>query len=148
MPRRIRRNREHEADYKALKEGEQGTFETYKDILMMAACIGFRDGRRESFSSSAEPIEWDVFSESIDLPIVNAMALLETEDPNVLLSDDATMDRKFTILEEYANGGFDTLKRRILESRLDPLDALIELIFEAEDDDGDSSVERTIEALL
>lgn len=133
MPRRVRRNREHEALYKALKEGETGIFDSYKDILMMAACVGFKKEKRVPFDHSAEPIEWDIFSGKTDLPIINAIALSETGDVNVLLDDDETFDRKFTILEEYANGGFEHLKNRILDAPGDALDNLIALLDEQED---------------
>lgn len=128
MPRRIRRNREHEALYKALREGEAAVFDTYKDILLMAACLGFKYGRRVEFESTAEPIEWDVFSGRTDAPLVNAIALMETGDVNVLLEDEDTMDRKFRILEEYANGGFEILKNHLLDTPGDPLDNLLSLI--------------------
>ncbi|HEY3364928.1 MAG TPA: DNA phosphorothioation-associated protein 4 [Symbiobacteriaceae bacterium] len=150
MPRRVRRPKDQDAVYKALKEGEPAVFETYKDILMMAACVGFKLDKRVPFEQTAEQIEWDVFSGRTDLPIINAIALKETGDVNILLEDDETFDRKFVILEEYANGGFEELKRRLLDSPGDALDNLIALIYEQKKADSTDaeSLENMVHSLF
>lgn len=150
MPRRVRRNKAHEALYKALKEGESGVFETYKDILMMAACIGVKLNERVPFDSVAEPIEWDVFSGKTDLPIVNAIALKETGDVSILLDDDETFDRKLTILEEYANGGMEEIKARLLDAPGDALDNLVAWLYEQrkQPEESQDSLDKVVDSLF
>lgn len=149
MPRRVRRNKTQEDLYKALKEGEAGVFESYKDVFMMAAAIGFKHGRRTPFESFAEPIELDVFSGKTDLPVINAIALQETQDVTILLEDDGTYERKLNIVEEYANGGMEILKQHLLDSTGDPLDNLITLIYEQHNPESreDDPLETMVESL-
>lgn len=151
MPRRIRRNREQENIYKALTEGETAVFETYKDVFMMAACVGFSMRSRVSFERSAEPIAMSVFSGNNDLPIINAIAFQETGDVGVLLGDEEAFDKKLTIVEEYANGGLDLLRHKVLEIAGDPLDNLISFLLEQSPDEirgSDVSLTSVVDSLF
>lgn len=133
MPRRVRRPKDKEKIFKALTEGETDVFESFKDVFMMAACIGYHIGTKVPFEQSAEPIAWTVFSGQTDLPIINAIALNDTQEVSILLEDEETFDRKLTIVEEYANAGLAVLKERILDSTGTAADNLIALINEVKE---------------
>jgi dnd system-associated protein 4 len=128
MPRRVRRPKDKEGLFKLLTEGEMAIFNSYKDVFMTAASIGFKYGKKEPFDQTSEAIAWTIFSGQTDLPIINAIALNETEDVNILLNDDETFDRKFNIVEEYANGGLQILQERVVDVPGNALDNLINLI--------------------
>lgn len=151
MPRRVRRNKDQVELYRSFTEGETGIFDTYKDVFMFAAAVGFKYEERLPFEGSAEPIEWPVFRGVTDVPIINAIALHETEDINILLPDDETFNRKLSILEEYASGGLQILKRRVLDAPGDPLDNLIALLMEQVNEEATSerdSLEGLVDQLF
>lgn len=133
MARRVRRPKDKEKLFNTLTESDTAVFETYKDIFMMAACIGFHLGKREPFEQSSEPIAWTVFNGQTDLPIINAIALCETKDVTILLDDENNFDRKLAIIEEYANAGLTLLKERIIDSPGNAADNLMAFIYEAKE---------------
>lgn len=135
MPRRVRRPKDKEYIFKALIEGETDVFETYKDVFMMAACIGYQHDKRVPFDSTAEQIAWTVFSGQTDLPIINAIALDATKDVSILLDDEETFDRKLTIVEEYCNGGLEILKEKLLDSTGNAHDNFMNMIYETREDE-------------
>lgn len=127
MPRRIYYEKKNEI-YDPLIKSEDPIFSTYKDLVLFAACVGYNEGKRKPLSSATGEgeIHWEVFGKNItDVAIVNAIALSETEDLNVLLDTEEVFDKKFTILEEYANGGIQILKEKILDQPGEPIDNLI-----------------------
>jgi dnd system-associated protein 4 len=138
MPRRVRRPKDKETLFKLLTtDGESKIFNTYKDLFMMAACIGYKYGRREPFEQTSEAIQWPVFNEQSDLPIINSIALMETRDVNILMNDDETFDIKISIVEEYANGGLKLIQEKIIDKPGTVLDNFIGLIQKEQNHDYD-----------
>jgi dnd system-associated protein 4 len=118
MARRIKRPKEQEPVYKQLTDSDEfGFFTTYKDIFMLAGTIGFMSNKRVEFSGSAEGIPWNVFNLDSDESVINAVAIAETEDPNILKSGDETFDKKLQIFEEYAAGGIEIFKDKIMSEK-------------------------------
>lgn len=131
MPRRIYYEKKNEM-YDPLIKSEEPIFSTYKDLVLFAACIGYKEDKRKPLSSTTGEgeIHWEVFEKNItDVAMVNAIALSETKDLNVLLDTEEAFDKKITILEEYANGGIEILKEKILALPGESIDNLINYIF-------------------
>lgn len=134
MPRRLRRS--NEKIYKDLTEGENPVFLTMKDVFLMAACIGFKSGKgRKPLDTVTGQFEWVRFSGRTDEAIINAIALAETSDVQILLSTEEQYDRKFTIVEEYANTGIEELKRYVLDAGGNNLENLVGYIYSQKSDE-------------
>ncbi len=115
--------------YKQLKkegnvEAEQAPFETYKDLFMFAACLGFENGRRtKPRKGNGGEVPAKVFTED-DLAILKAIAIAETGDVAVL----ARFGEILGIAEEYANTGIHEVKSSLLDERGRPLWNLVSLL--------------------
>ena len=91
---------------------------------MWAVAMGVKLGRRRSLSGSRVQIfRWDQFSQDIDIPALQAIAVAETEDVDVLLHEDQVL----RIAEEYANEGIRELKRELVDQPGQPLWNLVNL---------------------
>ncbi len=99
--------------YIALTEGdntEQAPFETYKQVFMLAACMGYRKNLRRSLPAGKKPdIRMEVFSEK-DKYILKGIALAASGEVE-LLEDFAYMD----IIEEYAYSGIYEVKTELMD---------------------------------
>ena len=136
--RRIRRPKNQEEKYRLLTDPEEfGIFSTYKDIFMAAGTIGFMEQKRTEFSSSAEGIPWSIFTLETDLAIINAIALTETEDIEVLYDDAENYDKKIKIFEEYAAGGFDILFSKVMNNPKTAASSYLEYIMSMENEVND-----------
>jgi dnd system-associated protein 4 len=113
--------------YKALTDSsnkEQSPFETYKDVFLLAACLGYKNGRRRKLSpGSKTTIRLDVFREE-GVGLMKAIAIAETKDVIVLQQ----LNDVLTIVEEYANSGIYDLKAQLLDERGRPLWNLVDLL--------------------
>lgn len=101
--------------YRQLKSGaniqpEDGPFETFKDIFMLAACLGFRNRRRVRTNRVDSEFRVSVFTED-DLSILKAIAIAETENVDVLSRDGEIL----AIAEEYANAGIHEVRAYLLD---------------------------------
>lgn len=101
--------------YRQLKSGanaqpEDAPFETFKDIFMLAACLGFRNRRRIRTNKVDSEFRVSVFTED-DLSILKALAIAETGDVDVLTRDGEIL----AIAEEYANAGIYEVKAYLLD---------------------------------
>jgi len=129
MPRRIYYERKE--IYDRLKSEEDGIFSTYKDILLLAACVARKEGYGKGSKTKKREgeIPWTVLEgNSMNIAIVNAIALSDTQNLNILLTTEDSFDKKITILEEYANKGIQILKIKVLDPPGDPLDNLVNYI--------------------
>ena len=100
--------------YKALTEGQSGEdspFRTMKDVFMWAACLGYRNGRRQELPPGEKTsIRREIFTET-DFAILKAIALAATGQVEVL----AQLGDILTIAEEYAQGGIYDIKAQLLD---------------------------------
>ena len=109
---RVRRPRQHELLMKELQD--EGGFATFRDILLLAAAVGYRFARRITFSETAgDPIRYETltapaFSEAL----VNMIAAnVVKDDPEIM--DGARIEERVNIFEEYANGGLEYIQEQV-----------------------------------
>lgn len=118
--------------YQQLKSGpntqpEDAPFETFKDIFMLAASLGFRNGRRVPTTKSGSEIRLSVFTED-DIAILKAIAIAETGDVEIL----SRFGEILSIAEEYANAGSYEVKGYLMDEGGRPLWNLVNLLNENE----------------
>ncbi|MDD3592711.1 MAG: DNA phosphorothioation-associated protein 4 [Sulfurovum sp.] len=130
MATRLKRGKDKEEIYKKLVNEEDSPFLQFSHVFLMAACVGFMHGKKEDLIPGGEQIPWSVFSDDADQAIVNAIAFAETSDLNILLPTEEQTDRKFEIIEKYANAGIRILKEKLLDAPGKSLDNLMDMIFE------------------
>lgn len=108
------------------KEGgskEQAPFSTYRDLFLLAACVGLQTKRRTPLSAGRKTtIRKEVFGDE-GLAILKAIAIAATGDVEVL----SNLGDVLTIAEEYANGGIYEVKAGLVDERGRPLWNLISL---------------------
>jgi len=102
---------------------EDGPFETFKDIFMLAACLGFRQGRRVPTNKADSEFRVSVFTAD-DLAILKALAIAETGDVDVLTREGEIL----AIAEEYANAGIHEVRAYLLDEGGRALWNLVELV--------------------
>jgi dnd system-associated protein 4 len=88
---------------------ETKIFDSMKDVFMFAATLGFRKGKRVPFQKSGgEDISLRFFRDE-DENIFNVIVLTDTGEMSILLPDDEYKEKKYKIVEEYANGGMSIM---------------------------------------
>jgi dnd system-associated protein 4 len=132
---RVRRPQQHEALMQELQT--DGKFPTYRDILLLAAAIGYRQERRVAFSAaSGDPIRYETMTApAFSDTLINMIAV------NVVYSDAEIMDgvrleERVKIFEEYANGGLEFIQEQVNVRHKPAALVVIDLVTEAFTDDG------------
>jgi len=111
------------------KENGNKIFESYKDLAVFAASIGFHFGKRLLLGKTMQdPIKMHIFNDEYDIELMNCIALAETENP--LLLGNKKEEQKINIFEEYISGGLEIIKNRIYDQSSDWEQNLISLILE------------------
>lgn len=114
-----------------------GKFPTFRDILLFAAAVGFRQERRVPFTSaSGDPIRSDVLTvPGFSDTLINMIAAnVVTDDPEIM--DDTRMDERFKIFEEYANGGLEYIQEQVNVRHQPAALVVVDLVAEAFTDDS------------
>jgi dnd system-associated protein 4 len=113
--------------YRQLTEGNDPVsvpFRTMKDVFMWAACLGYQRGERRPLTGKRVTIfRWAQFAPQTDVPLLKALAIADSGDVNVLLSQDEIL----ASAEEYANAGIHELSAGILDKYGQPLWNLLEM---------------------
>lgn len=113
--------------YKELTEGsnvEEAPFRTLKDVFMLAVCLGYKAGRRQTLQpGSRHTIRKEVFTET-DYIMLRAIAVAATGDIEVLLRPSELL----TIAEEYAQVGIREIETNLVQQSGRPLWNLTELL--------------------
>ncbi|OJU18682.1 MAG: hypothetical protein BGN88_09425 [Clostridiales bacterium 43-6] len=105
----MNKSAEFEHYYQELGNNKDKIFDSMKDVFMMAAAVGFRYSKTLPFSKSGgEPIALRFFNDD-DRKIMDLIALSITDDIGILLSDDEIQDKKYKLIEDYANGGMSLM---------------------------------------
>lgn len=107
---------------------EKEVFETYKDALVFAACLGFNRNKRVPFEKTSEPINIQIFRDSFDEMVMNVLAVAETDQPFAIAKDQEA--EKIRIFEEYACGGLEIMQNEIGHGSFD--ESLLIMILEEE----------------
>jgi dnd system-associated protein 4 len=143
---RARRPAEHERLIQELRNDAR--FGAFRDILVFAAALGFRNDRRKPLTKSAgDPIRYEVlisgsgFSEAL----INMIAAKVTDDPEIM--DDHRLEERLKIFEEYANGGLDCIQEQINVRHQTAALVVADLVTEALSDSSGASA-ASVEELL
>lgn len=115
----------------------EGKFPTYRDILLLAAAVGFRQERRVPFTaSSGEPIRYEVLTApGFSDTLINMIAAnVVTDDPEIM--DGTRIEERIGIFEEYANGGLEYIQEQVNVRHQPAALVVIDLVTEAFADDG------------
>lgn len=124
--------------YQRLTAGQkpaQSPFDSMKDLFMWAACLGARRGIRRPLVSKIKVFGWTQFDTQVDVPLLKAIALATTGDPQTILHRSEVL----TIAEEYANAGMHELVEKLEGRPGEPLWNLLEFLLK-ESLQGDSDV--------
>jgi dnd system-associated protein 4 len=132
---RVRRPHQHERLTQELQE--EAGFPTFRDVLLFAAAVGYRQERRVPFSTAAgDPIRYDTLTHpAFGEALVGMIAAnVVAEDPEIM--DAARIEERIKIFEEYANGGLEFLQEQV-NVRHKPAGAIvIDLVTEAFTESG------------
>lgn len=105
----LKKSAEYEQYFQELGNKPDKIFDTMKDVFMFAATLGFRMKKRIPFQKSGgEDISLRFFKDE-DENIFNIMALTTANEMSILLPDDEYREKKYKIIEEYANGGMSIM---------------------------------------
>ncbi len=114
-----------------------GRFPYFRDILLFAAAVGYRNDRRVAFQrASGDPIRYETligpaFSEAL----INMIAAnVVTDDPEIM--DGARIEERIRIFEEYANGGLEYIQEQVNMRHQPAALIVIDLVTEALSDSG------------
>jgi dnd system-associated protein 4 len=132
---RVRRPKQHEALMLELQD--EAKFPTYRDILLFAAAVGFRQGRSVAFAaSSGDSIRYEVLTTpAFSDTLFNMIAVnVVSDDPEIM--DGARVEERIRIFEEYANGGLEYIQEQVNVRRQPAALVVIDLATEAFADDG------------
>ena len=112
--RSMSRSDEFEAYYQLLggMKSEIKVFPTMKDVFMFALTLGFRLNERRPFAKrSSDPIPPRVFTDE-DMNIIELIAYTSQDDISILIAEEATIEKKCKIIEEYANYGMSIMIKK------------------------------------
>ena len=114
--------------YKRLTEGDDPVdvpFQTMKDVFMWAASLGYQRGERRPIRGNRRTIfRWAQFLPQTDIPLINAMAIADSGDVDVLMRQEDVL----TAVEEYANAGIISMESRLLNANGQNLWNLVEIL--------------------
>ena len=94
-----------------------GPFQTYADVMVFAAAFGVKLKKRLPLGLIAQepaPISLEIFiSRSYD-PVIKLLSTAEAGDTKILSAYNSEAEaQRVEILEEYANGGLETLQEQL-----------------------------------
>jgi len=106
-----------------------GIFPNYASIVALAATIGFRYGKRIPIQKGSRKDPDSVPQEQFGdkLRLMDLIAVLDSQDANLLARDEASRNQRALIFQEYSNGGLEILEER-LQGGGDKLNQLILLL--------------------
>ena len=114
-----------ESGRKSPRGADLPPFKSLKDAFLTAVCLGVKVGRRIPLKQRHELALVSYFNDHQDMAVLRAIAIAETGRVEVL----ADQNQVLTIAEEYANAGFEELRRTAWGVAL-PLQHLVELLLE------------------
>lgn len=92
---------------------------------MWAASLGYQRGERKPIRGKRTTIfRWAQFSPQTDIPLIKAMAIADSGDVDVLMSQEDVL----TAMEEYANAGIIALESRLSNANDQNLWNLVDLL--------------------
>lgn len=104
---------------------ETAPFFWMKDAFMWSVALGVKANKRLPLSDPKTQIfRWDQLSQDLDVPVLKALAIAETEDTETLMQEHQIL----RIAEEYANAGIREMKEELSEQSGQPLWNLVSVI--------------------
>jgi dnd system-associated protein 4 len=92
--------------FQHLSQGSDAPFTAMKDVFVLAAALGYRAGIRRPLTGGTQHVGfWHYLSSQEDIPLLQAIALADSGDVEVLGDQGAVIK----IAEEYANEGIQLL---------------------------------------
>ncbi len=92
-----------------------GIFPNYASVVAFAAAIGFRYRKRISVQKGSrkdpDPVPQEQFGEKLRL--MDLIAVLDSQDANLLAQDEINRNQRALIFQEYCNGGLEILEERL-----------------------------------
>ena len=95
---------------KSNKYPENAPFYLMKDVFMWSVALGVHAGKRKKLKKREQIFRWDQLSQDIDIPVLRAISIAETEDVEIIAQEGQIL----RIAEEYANEGIRILKRDVI----------------------------------
>lgn len=113
--RRIHRAKDKEEIIQSLTHESTGAFKEIWRLLLFAAVLGFKLGKREALAEvdTGRGIDQSSFGNSPSWPgILYLIGLVENSTTDLLASSEEAESARIQMFEEYANGGLSVLKER------------------------------------
>jgi len=100
-------------DYAAIKEGQSSVLSDFGQIFLLAACVGYKYDKREPIvkGEKRERVLYDAFFGKAHAKEIYG-AFKQIAIKNQEFDDEGNL-KVNTLIEEYANGGFQMLKESI-----------------------------------
>jgi len=129
--------------YEILVDGDVTIFETYKDLFLLAAAVGYDRGRTDEPGNSDE-IQWSVLQDNPqNVVAAKSIAYAEIDDPEALVDDERQVD----ILRKYAAAGIDIIHSQVIDQPGDPLDNMVEFLRRNRDKESEESRRGILEEI-
>ncbi len=115
---------------KTKQKSKDWIFDNNKDLFLFAASLGYKDNKKRPLEKRDGEIPLSVFQRSKDnLDFIDLIALGDTGDVYILgWDDEEVVDKKLTIIEEYANRGLEIIEDKLFNNNTDIYDNLLQLI--------------------
>ena len=115
---------------KSKQKTDDWIFENNKDLFIFAASLGYKDGKKRSLLKRDGEIPLSVFQRSKgNLDYIDLIALGDTGDVYILdWDDEKIVDKKLTIIEEYANRGLEIIEEQLFNNNTNVYDNLLQLV--------------------
>ena len=111
--------------YEILVDGENAIFDTYKDLFLLAASVGYNRGKWDDNPETSDEIPWRILRNNPqNLIVANSIAYAHTEDYEALVDE----EKQVEILQKYASEGIEIIRSQVVEQPGDPLDNMIEFL--------------------
>jgi len=125
---------------------DNAPFATMASALLFAAAVGRANQCRVPFDKGQELL-WEPFANAGAGPFLDMLAAAVSDDKDILAGD--RDDERVQIFEEYANGGLEIIQDRLTARGGTPLEALLSLTleFEEEHDVGEVNLEELAQRL-
>jgi dnd system-associated protein 4 len=127
-----------------------GAFTTYADIIAFAASIGAKYHQRseliEISSNEPAPISLEIFISRGYERLIKLIAVMETQEIEILSTNDGAAEKRVRIFEAYANGGLEKLSNE-LRGAVDYTERLV-LILNSERYSADNNEEFDLTRFL
>lgn len=115
--RRIQRAKDKEQLVQLLVKGKNNLFKEIWQLMVFAALIGWKDGKRSPLKEidSGKGIDETIFSNNVAWPgLLNLMCLVHAEgNLSSLAPTEEAMNDKIKLFEEFANRGLEIIEDRL-----------------------------------